>query len=553
MPFTPETIHELEQRLLPGETAEPVADISGVRRDLSSHVMEVLGARNDVSVIEAIGSTADDTENRYSDKDLGIVVAGDQAMNRILTDAPEIYASLGDLVGWYAYNPYHHYVVYDAPEGPIPLDMYYLSSRLHQLLTGAETTVLMDTTGKGVPEDRKPHIVSALLLDGHAGLLEAEQAWRQGAWETAVGLLDSVREQQLIHLLRLVEGYAIPHIKAVQLDRFPSEFVRNRFIESYAQPTADSIAAALQAQFTLFGMLQARGEPYSTVTTDLISAVMTLRGNPESGGIDRYIPRLRAAAETERREAETNLSELPEQLVYARGLELLPSSVVQDRTLTHLLQGGEREFVLLYRDDAALIRGLASLPGHFPESRLVFHSPVHVEISGQPGTPPIEVYCISNAVYYTTRKVTNKTLLRRHQSNPGAASPAEWHPSEPAEPIASDPEQIFLKGSVRTFRLLSKINKSDYVTAAYILNDIRRGQLEPLLRSALPEAAAVAQELSQLYTATFPRPTGSEVTAAVKAMTVLFSWLYERQRRHIGTRLDDYMHKIHTVVTHYSL
>jgi predicted nucleotidyltransferase len=151
------------------------------------------------------------------------------------------------------------------------------------------------------------------------------------------------------------------------------------------------------------------------------------------------------------------------------------------------------------------------------------YSPYHFYLVYQPLTL-VDIYIISSSIYFIIRNDGNKKVVD-HGKREVASSDA-------LQPII---HELFLRGWTRTFRLLSKIRKTDYVTLVYILNQIREEQLIPLLSMIqghkIPHAKAVKlsdfnERTRDLFIQTFRGPTAEGALSSVKALAGLFNDLF---------------------------
>lgn len=154
------------------------------------------------------------------------------------------------------------------------------------------------------------------------------------------------------------------------------------------------------------------------------------------------------------------------------------------------------------------------------------YNPYHFYVVYQP-TIPLDIYFVSSSIYFIIKNDNNKRIIdHSNRQLPGKQA-------ERQVMIGG----LFLKGLIRTFRLLSKIKKGDYVSLVYILNQIREDQLIPLLSTVngyqIAHAKAVRLErfddrTRELFIKTFCPPTEKDALAAVKATAEILNDLFSK-------------------------
>jgi hypothetical protein len=170
-----------------------------------------------------------------------------------------LFNRLGALSGYYNYSPYHFYVVY---KGPIPLDIYLISASLYFILKTARSKIVVDhrqTVSKeelSQPEKLAP-IVKDLLLRANTRNWRLLSKLAKNDFLTLIYILNSIRDEQIVPLLRIVYGLEIPHAKSAKLEAFSDE-TRGLFIGSYPRPDRASCLAAIRSVAELIQQIAAK-------------------------------------------------------------------------------------------------------------------------------------------------------------------------------------------------------------------------------------------------------------------------------------------------------
>ncbi len=206
------------------------------------------------------------------------------------------------------------------------------------------------------------------------------------------------------------------------------------------------------------------------------------------------------------------------------------------------------DICLVMQDDGELNDILRELPQIFPKlGNLVgsySYNPYHFYVVYEP-TVPLDIYFISSSLYFTMKSDKNKIIVD-HSNRDTNVQPKQLQPISTEGDNRSEKESneiiadLFLKGWIRTFRLLSKIEKEDYPTLAYILNRIREDQIVPLLTSIkhynIPHSKAIKLEefdadIRELFLDTYCRPEREScikaVASAAKILKILFDQSHE--------------------------
>lgn len=219
-----------------------------VRRQLTKKLLSLLEKDKRVLLVLAFGSTADKQENELSDTDLCVVMKDDEALKEALGEVNSLFHRLGPLSGYYNYSPYHFYVVY---EGPIPLDIYLISASLYFIVKGARSKIVVDHRQTFAKEELSQAeklcpMVKDLLVRANIRNFRLLSKLVKKDYVTLIYIMNSIRDEQLIPLLRAVYKLEIPHAKAVKLEVFDQD-IRELFVGSYPQPTRESCLASIRS------------------------------------------------------------------------------------------------------------------------------------------------------------------------------------------------------------------------------------------------------------------------------------------------------------------
>lgn len=225
------------------------------RRDIADKLFKLLDKDERVNFALTIGSTANGAENELSDIDVCIVMKDDNGLNGILREVNIIFASLGKMVDYYEYSPYHFYVIY---ENCIPLDIYIISSSVYFIVRKTDNKTMVDHSKKNISADTadsdKEEIINKLFLKGWVRTFRLLSKVEKNDFVTLIYILNQIKEDQIIPLLSLIYGYNIPHSKAVKLNEI-GEDLRNLFVKTYAKPTAESTLEAIRSMAELLKMM----------------------------------------------------------------------------------------------------------------------------------------------------------------------------------------------------------------------------------------------------------------------------------------------------------
>ncbi len=215
------------------------------RQVLKKELLRRLSEDRRVYKVLLLGSSVNGGENELSDIDVCIVMKDDLGLKQILGEVGVLFSNLGSLISYYNYSPYHFYVVYD---GLIPLDIYLISSSLYHILKSGRSKEVYSSQGdlSSIETSAIQVVVSDLLLQLYIRNFRLLSKLRKQEYPTLVFILNSIREENIIPLLRLVYGLDIPHQKAVKLGNFPEE-AKELYINSYAIPTEESCLSAIKA------------------------------------------------------------------------------------------------------------------------------------------------------------------------------------------------------------------------------------------------------------------------------------------------------------------
>lgn len=244
---------------------------------LKERLVALLDADPRVGLVVALGSSADGAENALSDIDICVVMHDDRGLNELLRELTTLLPKLGKVAGYYQYNPYHFYVVY---EGAIPLDLYLVSTSLYYCLRGDRRKTLVDHAPKDIaafPAERRELVVRELLLKAWIRIHRLLSKLVKDDHVTLLYILAQIREEQLVPLLALIGGYRIAHIKAVKLDAFALED-RELFVATYGAPDRASCLTAIQAAATLTRRMHDRAAATYTLGDQLDSLATVAYG-----------------------------------------------------------------------------------------------------------------------------------------------------------------------------------------------------------------------------------------------------------------------------------
>ncbi len=201
---------------------------------------------------------------------------------------------------------------------------------------------------------------------------------------------------------------------------------------------------------------------------------------------------------------------------------------------------------VVMKDDAELNEILSELDVLFKEfGNYVGHyqyNPYHFYVIYEPAVP-LDIYFVSSSLYFTVRSDKNKILVNHNHRQVKEDTPLVgegWNtvktPEKNSEKTAVL-RDLFLKAWIRTFRLLSKVEKGDYTTLIYILNKIRDDQLLPLLTQVsgynIPHVKAIGLDKfgpveRELFAKTYARPDRVSVLEAIQSMAELLKILFEK-------------------------
>lgn len=472
-----------------------------LRTELQQFLVDFITINPNIIYAEAIGSTATGTETQYSDKDIGIVVKDDHTFNQLLSQAEQFYGRYPRLVDWYAYNPFHHYVVYDALEGPVPLDIYYLTESQYFLITHPSTRVIdMALNKKEGEELQHDQIIDTLCSVGYQAIEQAERLVQVGNYESALRVIKEYLENKLITLLSLITGQEIPHIKKIDFKTLDPEIVM-ALRACFGPPTRESLLQSVQSMRNLLHMVKAFPvKPLSSSrTTFSIRTGATI--SPST-------------------------SQLGEAITTHPAIKKI------------LWNESVNAFGVVVNDDDQLLR-LANeletlLKNNHMIDRVVRMSPVHWRflVTSTESTGTWNDIYLTNIAHYQNIKKKNVALKNTGHPFTYGSETSEGEPYQ--EYVRKQTDQEFyqmqiVKAMIRTFRLLSKVVKEEWMTAGYIVSAIRNDQVIPLLTQTFGDS--VPEQLTELLLMTYPQPERTQTLQSIRALSQVIAEIYEQQRQ----------------------
>lgn len=232
------------------------------QENIRQRVIDVFSEDPRVKFAIAMGSSAEGKENRLSDVDICVVMNDDAELNEILSELNDLFPQFGKMVGYYQYNPYHFYVVF---EPNAPLDIYFISSSLYFTVRSDKNKIIVDHSKRDLGKQKKDsssdfagaidtkkeklspeQIVKDLFLRGFIRTFRLLSKIEKEDYTTLAYILNRIREEQIIPLLTSIDGYDIPHAKAIKLDNFNPK-LRADFTETYCKPEEKSCIRAVVA------------------------------------------------------------------------------------------------------------------------------------------------------------------------------------------------------------------------------------------------------------------------------------------------------------------
>lgn len=516
---------------LPAESQGTKSEAALHRGILAERLNNSLYGNPHIAFAYTMGSTAQGKENEYSDKDMGVVVRGDDDLNFMVKNAGRGYGTFGELVGYYRYTPYHYYVTYQGAIGPMPLDIYFLTEEMHNLMRSPSAMTVIDHIGSSTPkEDDRTDTVGKMIFQAHSSLEKARGEESKGDFMAVSATLAALRSQSLIHLLRIVEHYSIPHVKAVNLTEFAPE-IRDLFVRTFAQPTKES-------------------------SQDAITAAQSLLAQLLEDATGMYDPALLKKALAEDNEAAYHVV-THEDSKQKWGAESLRGAMIGafdalpgvGLATLNANPKGEEQLMIMMRDDEGLNelveKGMNLIHAAYPTADAEQVTPVHFKVKDK-GEKKLDIFLSSSSLYYTSRNRQTLTLVD-NRALPVQMKKTVFDSAPQMEELKGERELV-VKGIVRTFRLLSKINKGEFVTFTYILDSIRKGQLIPLLRDA-----GICTDEESIFPLTYAKPTEEGVQNAVLATMVLFTEAFIRLRdTYKMNDLDVYVQKAYDAVKQFT-
>jgi predicted nucleotidyltransferase len=516
------------------------------RNILKDRLIKYLDSNTNMAFAYTMGSTARGEENEYSDTDVGVVVWTDNDLNCILNNEGRAYRFFGEIVGYYHYNPYHSYVVYQGPLGPMPLDIYYTTEEMYNLMRSSDAVVIVDhMKSVNIEPEQKNIMIQKMILDCFDQLQIARFLHQNGEEHEVVRKLSTLRSTQLLSLLRLVEGYNIPHVKAVRLSELDPE-IRDLFIKTFARPNKESIEQAFQAFENLF-MRIIQDADVNVFDNDMIDVLS------HNIGQEREDVMFSATGNRQQTVVRTSCAYGPDSLMGNKWTSsfLVKVAHIFDTmfqvgfvTYERSTDGKDKVLVIMQDDDSLnfLVNSSTNiLEEVFPESIVEHLSPVHLRIKDKSGQS-LDIFLTSLSLYYTSRR--NDNLMVVDNRGVALSSNETVFKTETDLSKMSRERELIVKGVVRVFRLLSKIKKEDFVTFTHIMDDIRDGQLVPLMKQA-----GIDPIKDPLFPFTYCQPTAEGVRESVKAAMILFADAYLHIRDEFELHdLDVYMQRAINVV-----
>ena len=231
-------------------------------------LIETLDAVNRVIFVLAMGSSAEGKEGRFSDIDICVVMRDDAELNEILGELPEFFPKLGKLVGYYDYNPYHFYAVY---EPSTPLDIYFISPSLYFTVRSDKNVKIVDHSNRAAPaaEAKSTRPADEILLEKERSQTDIIKDLFLKAWirtfrllskvekndlVTLIYILNRIRDEQIVPLLTLIKGYNIPHAKSLKLEELQVED-RTLIAKTFPGPQRPDVINALHTTADLLQQL----------------------------------------------------------------------------------------------------------------------------------------------------------------------------------------------------------------------------------------------------------------------------------------------------------
>lgn len=235
------------------DTTEQVEKKKFTHELLRQRVAEVLDHDDRIKFVLAMGSSAEEKENKFSDVDICVVMNDDPELNDVLQQCKDLFSDFGPVVGSYSYNPYHFYVAY---ESNVFLDIYFISSSLYFTVRSERNKKIVDHAHRDserksqatetpihenekIKEKQTQDIARDLFLKGYARTFRLLSKIEKKDYATLAYIMNRIREEQIVPLLTLIDGYAIPHAKAINLETFDAR-LRSLFIDTYCRPERES-------------------------------------------------------------------------------------------------------------------------------------------------------------------------------------------------------------------------------------------------------------------------------------------------------------------------
>jgi predicted nucleotidyltransferase len=477
---------------------------SELRADLDSLLLDFFEREPEIVYAEAIGSTATHTETRYSDKDVVVVLKDDQSFNRTLSSVESVYADHVKFVDWYAYNPFHHYVVYDALEGPVPLDIYYLTQLEYFLFIHPQTVVLEGVVSSTLDQTkRNDELIDELFISG-SDMIEAVRPLIQaGAYSEALALMQEYLDNKIVVLLSKVLGKEIPHIKKIDLTALDEE-IAQALIACFGPPTYQGLINSIENMSKLFALLKAK-----------------------QSNMSDFLPQL----------SETTIEpDIANAAVEMFGKQLLVHPLVKK-----VLWEQEHNLLgLVVNDDQNLMKVSSQvselLAGEERTAEVIQLSPIHwrfhrkqADSEGVWG----DVF-ITTVAHYSNLSKESRVLKGdrgklRYEAQ-GTATAFEPHGRKQNKKEMLQTQLV--KAMIRTFRLLSKVIKEDWMTTGYIVSAIRNGQVLPLLHEVYGDV--FPENIQSLLFDTYPQPEKSQTITGIRALSLLIADVY----KHLSQQYD---------------
>lgn len=485
-------------------------DHSSIRTSLSRNMLDEFSRDPDTKSIRAFGSTASNTETIFSDMDYSVLVRGDSGLNRAINLSSERYQKIGPLIDWYQYNPYHHYVVFNGDSAPVPLDIYYLPDFVYDNIRKPAETVFDSTQNS----QKEKGFVVKMIETSYVKLLQAVQTLDDDDYESTISKIDELRETCLIHLLSEVFHYQIPHIKGIKFENFINTDIKDSFINTYAKPTQESCTKSISNILFILRQVNIKsGYSFDPDSENEIAQAIEQLDLPK---IESILFKL----------TDNKLKKDPNN-----------KGVMSQNGIIKTFRDNDSRHYFITRDDQSL-NELLRQPQKMLDSlslrgkpKFETLSPIHFRFESQSNPTKVDCSIISSGAYYTS--IGSSSLVVFEQQNFDQQLSTHTEKIFDRQTTIDKPKQLrelLLKGFIRTYRLLSKMEKNDYPTIAYIVTAIRNEQVIGLIKYLSPsEKESLLQ--SEDYLNSFPKPTRDDCFQAILSLKNLFTNFYNRYQQ----------------------